>query len=197
MRWIGFLVSAAFFASACAGAQAEKVRPVTVSTPGSEQPQGASNPEFGPCVMRGAELCFNALDDNCNGPIDEGCGLDGGIVQFAIAWQPAEADVDIEVFDPKGALVELGRVTQTGLVRDRDCPGTSGECKGRSLENVYLAEEDKLTRGRYQVIVRLERWSEVETPVRVNFSGRLGQRSFGTELTLEREKQEHHSSWEL
>jgi tRNA (guanosine-2'-O-)-methyltransferase len=152
---------------------------------------------FGPCILRGAELCYNALDDNCNGLLEEGCGVDGGIVQFMIAWQPSEADVDLEVSDPGGSWVELGRTTASGLVRDRDCPGTSGECKTGSLENVYLAEEEKLTRGKYQVVVRLERWSDPGTPVRVNFSGRVGSRSFGTELIFEREKQEHKSSWEL
>jgi tRNA (guanosine-2'-O-)-methyltransferase len=188
-RSLGFGALAAVLACACAPAPASKAAP--------PPPASASAAAFGPCIVRGAELCFNALDDNCNGPIDEGCGLEGGIVQFVIAWQPPQADVDLEVFDPSGTLVELGRTTQSGLLRDRDCPGASGECKARSLENVYLAEEDRLTRGKYQVIVRLERWTDLETPVRVNFSGRLGQRSFGTELTFNREKQEHKSSWEL
>src|ERR1700733_1512749 len=28
------------------------------------------------CTPTGPELCFNAVDDNCNGVIDEGCGLE-------------------------------------------------------------------------------------------------------------------------
>src|SRR5688572_32877815 len=27
-----------------------------------------------PCLPQGYEVCFNALDDNCNGALEEGCG---------------------------------------------------------------------------------------------------------------------------
>lgn len=151
----------------------------------------------GVCARVQAEQCFNALDDNCNGAIDEGCGVDSGLVQFVIAWQPADADVDLEVRDPRGELVELNQAKDSGLIRDRDCPGAQNECRGRSVENVYLTDEDKLQRGTYQVTVRLERWSDIETPVRVNFSGRLGASSFGKQLTFAREKQEYRSAWVL
>jgi hypothetical protein len=149
------------------------------------------------CVAVGSEVCFNALDDNCNGPIDEGCGVDGGLVQFIIAWQPPNADVDLEVRDPSGALIEVARAGGSGLLRDRDCPGDAEECAGRSMENVYLADEEKLMRGRYQVTVRLERWTDVETPVRVNFSARLGERRLGTQLVLQHQKQEYRAAWVL
>jgi len=32
----------------------------------------------------GPEICGNAIDDNCNGIIDEGCGLRTGKVQFEV-----------------------------------------------------------------------------------------------------------------
>ena len=41
------------------------------------------------CTPSGPELCFNARDDNCNGIIDEGCGVSTGLVQFVIAWDDA------------------------------------------------------------------------------------------------------------
>ena len=75
------------------------------------------------CTPSGPELCFNAADDNCNGIIDEGCGLHTGLVQFAIAWDEPRADVDLRVFDPSGELVEVGRPARSGLVKERDCPG--------------------------------------------------------------------------
>ena len=38
------------------------------------------------CTPTGPELCFNANDDNCNGVIDEGCGVGTGVLQFMVAW---------------------------------------------------------------------------------------------------------------
>ena len=60
------------------------------------------------CTPTGIEKCFDAHDDNCNGVIDEGCGLHTGILQFAIAWEAVEADVDLNVYDPSGEIARLG-----------------------------------------------------------------------------------------
>jgi len=84
-----------------------------------------------PCSPTGPELCFNATDDNCNGIIDEGCGLHTGLVQFAIAWEEPHADVDLRLFDPSGELIEVGRIAHSGLVKERDCPGRNNECHGQ------------------------------------------------------------------
>jgi hypothetical protein len=140
-------------------------------------------------VVAGPERCFNAWDDNCNGPIDEGCGVEAGIVQFVIAWEPPDADVDLDVRDPDGTSVEVGRTTPTGLTRDRDCPG-KGECGVRSFENVFLVDGRKPQHGTYRVIVRLERWADLEQPVSVNLSARLGQQRFAKRLELARERDE-------
>ena len=113
---------------------------------------------YGACtgaVVGVAEICMNNIDDNCNGIIDEGCGLRTGLVQFAIAWDEPKADVDLRVFDPRGELVEAGRPARSGLVKERDCPGRNNECHGQNLENVYLSDGDPL-RGEYRVRVRLE-----------------------------------------
>src|SRR4051812_1073385 len=57
------------------------------------------------CTPTGPELCFNANDDNCNGVIDEGCGVGTGLLQFTIAWGDSPADVDLLVHDPNGMRV--------------------------------------------------------------------------------------------
>lgn len=135
------------------------------------------------CTPTGVELCFDARDNNCNGIIDEGCGLHTGILQFTIAWEAAEADVDLNVYDPAGELSRIGEPTASGLMKDRDCPRVSGECQGQNVENVFLAEGEP-ARGRYRVVVRLDKLNGATAPVRVRLSARVGQRAFGMQVEL-------------
>jgi tRNA (guanosine-2'-O-)-methyltransferase len=130
------------------------------------------------------EVCSNAADDNQNGLIDEGCGLSLGLVQFLAGWGAAKADVDLRVVDPNGELIEVGRVARSGLTKDRDCPGRGGECQGRNLENVYLAEGEPL-KGEYRLRLRLESLGGESPPIRVTVGARLGALSRSYELLLE------------
>ncbi|WP_437756585.1 hypothetical protein [Sorangium sp. So ce1389] len=135
------------------------------------------------CTPTGVELCFDAHDNNCNGVIDEGCGLHTGILQFTIAWEEAEADVDLNVYDPTGELARVGEPTASGLMKDRDCPRVSGECQEQNVENVFLTEGEP-ARGRYRVVVRLDKLNDATAPVRVRLSARIGQRSYSMALDL-------------
>jgi hypothetical protein len=136
-------------------------------------------------VTSGPEVCGNALDDNGNGIADEGCGIATGMVQFLIAWDEPNADVDLRVMDPNGELAETGRPTASGLVKERDCPGREGECRGRNLENVYL-EQGELVRGEYRVRIRLVSLSGAEPPISVRFAARVGPRVHSAIFTLKR-----------
>jgi tRNA (guanosine-2'-O-)-methyltransferase len=136
------------------------------------------------CSPTGPELCFNATDDNCNGIIDEGCGLHTGLVQFAIAWDEPRADVDLRVFDPNGELVEVGRPARSGLVKERDCPGRNNECRGQNFENVYLGEGEPL-RGEYRARIRLEALGGENPPIRVAFGARVGPKTYSATVTLD------------
>lgn len=136
------------------------------------------------CTPTGPELCFNATDDNCNGIIDEGCGLHTGLVQFAIAWDEPKADVDLRVFDPNGELVEVGRPARSGLVKERDCPGRNNECRGQNLENVYLGDGDPL-RGEYRIRIRLEALGGENPPIRVAFGARVGPKTYSATVSLD------------
>src|SRR4051812_38076079 len=55
------------------------------------------------CTPTGSEMCFDATDNNCNGVLDEGCGVHTGPLQFAAAWEEGP-DVDLDVTDPAGEL---------------------------------------------------------------------------------------------
>lgn len=134
------------------------------------------------CTPSAFEVCFDALDNNCNGVIDEGCGLHTGILQFTIAWQEADADVDLNVYDTSGELARVGEPTMGGLMKDRDCP-RQNECQGQNVENVYLAEGDP-KRGRYRVVVRLDKLNGATAPVKVRLGVRVGQRSYGMQVAL-------------
>lgn len=146
------------------------------------------------CVASGVERCFDALDDNCNGIIDEGCGLETGVLQFVIAWSEP-VDVDLRVTGPDGALAALGEATSVGLVKDRDCKGTS-DCHGQNVENVYLADGWP-RRGRYRVAIRLEDAREVPLPIRVRLSVRVGQKTVTALAVLEERRGEQTYEFSL
>ena len=92
-------------------------------------PEGAALEQA--CTPTGPELCFNAIDDNCNGVIDEGCGSRTGLLQFEIAWDAADADVSLAVTTPDGDTVPTPQTQSApnGFHMDKDCPGKEG-CAG-------------------------------------------------------------------
>jgi hypothetical protein len=145
-----------------------------------------------PCVPLAYEICFNALDDNCNGALEEGCGVPAGVVQFMIGWDARRADVDLNVTDPNGELIEAGRVVQSGLIKSRDCPGRRQECSGVNLENVFLEGNKAPTRGVYRVSVALESLGGEQPPIWVNLSSRLGAKHYAFELRLMAPEDERH-----
>jgi tRNA (guanosine-2'-O-)-methyltransferase len=148
------------------------------------------------CVTTHPERCFDARDDNCNGLIDEGCGVETGAVQFMIAWEEATADVDLLVTDPRGELAEPGRLTQSGLTSSRNCPGANAECSGQNFENVYLEGDEPLP-GRYEVRVRLDKLGEARLPLRVTLGARVGSKSYVGAVVLPSESAERRFVFEL
>lgn len=157
---------------------------------------GPATIEFLPsaCVTSAPERCFDATDDNCNGVIDEGCGVDTGPVQFLIAWEAAKADVDLLVTDPAGELAEVGRTLGSGLTKQQDCPGKEDECQSGNMENVFL-DASQAPKGKYSVRIVLESLNGESLPIRVRFGGRLGSRSFGREIVLDRVDSTHQQDF--
>lgn len=195
---------ALLLASCDGGAHAGPPRPPARSEPGTAaEPPPAPTPvlpaadpanlrRIEPCISLGYEVCFNALDDNCNGALEEGCGTPAGVVQFMIAWDNARADVDLNVTDPNGELIEAGRVAKSGLLKGRDCPGRRQECGGVNLENVFLEGNKPPTRGTYRVSVTLESLAGEPAPIWVTLSSRLGAKHYAYELRLLEPEDERH-----
>jgi hypothetical protein len=135
------------------------------------------------CTPSGPELCFDATDNNCNGIIDEGCGVQTGPLQFAIAWEEV-GHINLEVTDPRGEQAKLDEPTQIGLTKDRDCGRSATGCHGQNMENVFLAGEAQPPAGKYRVEVKVDRPEGIHFPVKVRFGGRIGMRTFSTDLEL-------------
>ena len=137
------------------------------------------------CTPTGPELCFNAVDDNCNGVIDEGCGEETGVLQFAIAWGDNPADVNVTLETPDHVRVEKPQsqpVSVAECSRDRDCP-TSASCRGQNVENIHC-DAPEPPRGHYAVEITLAQLNGAEEPVKVHFGARLGGRTTGFDVEL-------------
>ncbi len=136
------------------------------------------------CTPTGPELCFNAVDDNCNGVIDEGCGLQTGVLQFVIAWSASAPDVNLVLLTPSNERIpqDHAEPAQGGFHLDRDCPGDDG-CNGQNLENIHFDGPDP-PRGRYTVEIVLVDLHGAEPPVKVHFGARLGSRTVAFDVDL-------------
>lgn len=136
------------------------------------------------CTPTGVELCFNATDDNCNGVIDEGCGLSTGFLQFSIAWGESLADVDLVVTLPNGEVVsEASKKSDEGFRLDRDCPGEDNACRGQNVENIFYEGKDP-PRGRYKVEIKRGAKGRGHEPVSVRFGLRVQHHTFGANVEL-------------
>ena len=98
----------------------------------------------------GAEEACNALDDNCDGVIDEGCGVGSGLIQVTATWNSG-ADIDLYVIDPNEEVLSFQRRRAlSGGHLDYDA---RGECRDGQrhdrLENAVWATE--APRGTYKV----------------------------------------------
>ena len=148
------------------------------------------------CTPTGVELCFNAIDDNCNGVIDEGCGIATGVLQFTIAWSESAADVDLSVTEPSGARVfESSRTSPSGMHLDRDCPRDPA-CNGQNIENVFFDGLEP-PRGHYVVEVRLTDLHGAVPPIHVHLGARLGSKTYNVDMQLSQSDEKKAYSYDL
>jgi tRNA (guanosine-2'-O-)-methyltransferase len=135
------------------------------------------------CTPSGPELCFDATDNNCNGIIDEGCGVETGPLQFMIAW-PEGADVDLDVTDPNREKTSPESRTESGLAKGRDCGRPQSVCHGQNFENVYFAG-DRPPPGRYTIEIKVAKPEDVHFPLQVRFGARIGVKTLSLDITLD------------
>lgn len=125
----------------------------------SRAPSLDVQPSAGGTVVQSAckkglpEEC-NAIDDNCDGVIDEGCGYKGGDIQITLTWNTG-ADIDLIVTDPKGETVfynQQNRNSSSGGHMDHDARGDCRPEQSHSrIENVYW--EASRPRGEYKILL--------------------------------------------
>jgi tRNA (guanosine-2'-O-)-methyltransferase len=134
------------------------------------------------CVVTGVETCFNAIDDNCNGLVDEGCGLKTGMIQLLAAWDEASVDVDLALELPSGAVIDKSNRNRDSFALDRDCPKDG--CSDQNEEGIVFAGGEPAA-GEYNLTVKLARPADLTADgVNVHVGGRLGTHSHAATVRL-------------
>jgi hypothetical protein len=91
------------------------------------------------CVPGAREEC-NAIDDDCNGVIDDKCGYQSGAVQITVGWDSG-ADIDLYVTDPSGETLYYNEEHEQSSVGGHLDHNARGECRREqdhaNIENAY------------------------------------------------------------
>jgi hypothetical protein len=91
------------------------------------------------CEYGSYEQC-NALDEDCNGVIDDECGYEGGDVQITLGWNSG-ADIDLYVTDPSGSTLFYNKQHKRSSIGGHLDHDARGDCRreqqNNRIENAY------------------------------------------------------------
>jgi hypothetical protein len=103
------------------------------------------------CDASAYEQC-NALDDDCNGVIDDDCGYETGEVQVTVSWDNG-ADIDLYVTDPSGATLYYNEQHNRSRIGGHLDQSARGDCRREQrtqrIENAYWPGPTRA--GKYRV----------------------------------------------
>jgi hypothetical protein len=158
------------------------------------------NPEPMPlkCEASAHETC-NALDDDCNGVIDDGCGYETGGVQITVAWDSG-ADIDLYVTDPSGETIYYNEKHDHSSIGGHLDHNARGDCrreqKHSRVENAFWPDPAPL--GKYRVELHYFGPCEKSTKTTAQLSVSVRGKSLGSyEYTLEPEQRIDALSFEI